>query len=290
MSGYQIFTDATADCSPYLAEGLCSVDVIPMEVEIGGRNRLYGPGGDLNAQDFYAMQRAGQYAATSQISPHAYFQHFEPVLRAGRDVLYLCFSSGMSGTFQAARLAARELQEKYPERKILCIDTLCASVGEGLLVWEAARRQQQGYSLEQLAHWAESNRLEVSHWFTVDVFDHLRRGGRVSAAAAVFGTALQIKPLLHVDEAGRLGVVEKPRGRKQAIQAQIKRMEQNWAPEKGTLVIVGHGDCPEGAQQLQAAIRRQFPAAAVEIAEIGPVIGAHTGPGMLAAAYWGQSR
>lgn len=290
MAAYQIFTDATADLSESLLERQPDLRVIPMEVEIGGRGYLYGPGGNLTTEEFYAMQKNGNYASTSQINPNVYFRFFEPVLRAGKDILYLCFTSGMSGTFQTARMCAGELQKAYPDRQILCIDTLCASAGEGFLVYEAARRQAEGYSLEELALWVEENRLKVCHWFTVDVFDHLRHGGRVSAATAVLGTALQIKPLLHVDTEGRLAVMGKPRGRKQAIRAQMARMEEGWTPERGNLVIVAHGDCPDGAQELQKEIHAQFPGAEIATAEIGPIVGAHTGPGMLAVIYWGDTR
>ena len=290
MSAYQIFTDATADLSKSLMEDLSCVRVIPMEVEIGGQRYLYGPGGNLSTEMFYALQKSGNYASTSQINPSVYFRFFEPVLREGRDILYLCFSSGMSGTFQTARICAEELQKNYPERRILCVDTLCASAGEGFIVCEAARRQAKGAKLGELAQWVEENRLMVCHWFTVDVFDHLRHGGRVSAAAAVLGTALQIKPLLHVDTEGRLAVTGKPRGRKQAIQAQVARMEEGWTPERGNLVVVAHGDCPEGAQALTQEVHTRFPGAVTAAAEIGPVIGAHTGPGMLALIYWGKNR
>lgn len=290
MAAYRIFTDATADFSNSLIEKQPDIQVIPMAVEIGGHSYLYGPGGNLATGDFYALQKAGNYASTSQINPDVYFRCFEPVLCAGKDILYLCFSSGMSGTFQTARLCAEDLQKKYPDRRILCVDTLCASAGEGFLVYEAARRQAEGCTLDELALWVEQNRLKVCHWFTVDVFDHLRHGGRVSAATAVLGTALQIKPLLHVDTEGRLAVVAKPRGRKQAIHAQIARMEAGWTPERGKLVVIGHGDCPEGAQALQKEIHTRFPDAEIALAEIGPIIGAHTGPGMLALIYWGNTR
>lgn len=287
---YRIFTDATADCGLESPAGGPGVEVIPMQLEMDGQNYLYGPGGTISVQEFYARQRGGSYASTSQITPHEYFRQFEPVLRAGEDLLYLCFSSGMSGTFQTARLCVEELQEKYPERKILCIDTLCASVGEGLLVREAALRREEGYTLEQLAEWVTNRRLNVCHWFTVDVFDHLRRGGRVGTAAAIFGTALQIKPLLHLDEAGKLAVMEKPRGRRQAILAQMTRMEEGWQPALGKTVLIGHGDCPEGARMLEEAVHRQYPDAEILTAPIGPIIGAHTGPGMLALTYWGTGR
>lgn len=290
MGTYQLFTDATADCNPQMLESLPAVKVIPMQLEIAGGEYTYGPGGTISPAAFYALQWAGHYATTSQINPNAYLQCFESALQAGMDILYLCFSSGMSGTFQTAQICADVLAETYPERKILCLDTLCASVGEGFLACEAARKQAEGYSLEELTQWVTEHRLNVCHWFTVDVFDHLRRGGRVSAATAVLGTALQIKPLLHVDEKGTLAVVEKPRGRRQAIKAQLARMEQGWMPELGREVLVGHGDCPDGARMLEEEVRTRFPDANVRIAEIGPIIGAHTGPGMLALIYWGNTR
>ncbi len=287
---YQIFTDATADANEELLARYPDVRVIPMGVEICDRAYTYGPGGDITVDEFYALQRAGNYAASSQINPSVYTQYFTEALEQGRDVLYLCFSSGLSGTIQAARLCIQELQEQYPQRKILCIDTLCASAGEGFLVCEAARKQAEGYSFDALADWVNAHRLQVCHWFTVDVFDHLQHGGRVSAATAVVGTALQIKPLLHVDEEGKLAVMEKPRGRKRAIQAQLAHMEAGWTPEESRLVFVCHGDCPEGAQLLRQAVEERFPDADIWTTDIGPVIGAHTGPGMLALIYWGTTR
>ncbi len=290
MSSYQIFTDATADLSSGMMARLPSVEIIPMNVEIGGRIYTYGPQGDLSVQAFYQMQKTGNYATTSQINPDTYRSYFEPCLQSGKDILYLCFTSGMSGTIQSARLCLNELKEKYPDRTILCVDTLCASLGEGVLVQEAARRQAEGVSILELQNWVVEHRQQVCHWFTVDVFDHLKHGGRVSSAAAVVGTALQIKPLLHVDQEGKLAVAEKPRGRKQAIHAQLARMEQGWDPQISKTVAIGHGDCPDGARQLEESVRRQFPDAEIVKADIGPIIGAHTGPGMLALIYWGVNR
>lgn len=290
MGEYQLFTDATADMSAAMMEEMPDVKVIPMDVEIGGREYIYEPEGTITAKEFYRLQREGNFAKTSQITPSAYFQHFEPCLRGGKDILYLCFSSGMSGTYQSAQMAAGELEEKYPERKIICLDTLCASVGEGFLVREAAQKKAEGMTLEELAEWTEKNRLQVCHWFTVDTFEHLRHGGRVSAAAAVVGTALHIKPLLHVDDGGRLQVTAKIRGRRKAIAAQISKMEQGWSPERGRRVLIGHGDAPEEAELLRREISEKFPDAEIGIADIGPVIGSHTGPGMLAVIYWGNNR
>lgn len=290
MDAYQIFTDATADLNLAMLTGLPPVEIIPMEVEISGGSYTCGPHEDISAEKFYELQKEGHFAATSQINPCTYFEYFEPCLRNGKDILYLCFTSGMSGTIQSALICIEELKEKYPDRTIICIDTLCASLGEGFLVREAARRQAEGFSIKELSEWVVEHRLQVCHWFTVDGFDHLKHGGRVSAAAAAVGTVLQIKPLLHVDDEGKLAVVEKPRGRKRAISSQIARMKQGWNPEIGKLVVVGHGACPEGAKQLKNAILSHFPDAEIVTADIGPVIGAHTGPGMLAVIYWGNNR
>ena len=288
--GYKLFSDVTADVSEELMRGMPEVELVPMQVELGGENYIYGPGGDLTVEHFYAEQRAGKFASTSQINPMVYRECFEKTLKAGEDILYLCFSSGLSSTLQSANLCAQELREEYPERKLIVVDTLCAAVGEAMLVREAARRQQEGLTIEELAAWVEENRLKICHWFTVDSFDHLKHGGRVSAAAAAVGTMLQIKPLLHVDEEGKLRVAEKPRGRKQAIRTQVAHMKEGWTPEMGKLVVIGHGDGPDDVEQLRQAVLKEFPDADIRVAYIGPVIGAHTGPGMLALIYWGTNR
>ena len=288
--GYRLFSDVTADVSEELMAGMPPVELVPMQVELGGENYTYGPDGNLTVAHFYAEQRAGKFASTSQINPMVYRECFEKVLKEGEDILYLCFSSGLSSTLQSANLCAQELREEYPERRLIVVDTLCAAVGEAMLVREAARKQQEGLSIEELAAWVEENRLKICHWFTVDSFDHLKHGGRVSAAAAVVGTMLQIKPLLHVDEEGKLRVAEKPRGRKQAIRTQVAHMKEGWMPEMGKLVVIGHGDCPEDCEQLKQAVLKEFPDADIRVADIGPVIGAHTGPGMLALIYWGTNR
>ncbi len=287
---YKIFTDATADFCPSMLEGLPRIEVIPMEVLVGDDSFLYGPVSTLNVKEFYAMQRGGKFAATSQITPTTYRKSFEPALKAGYDILYLGFSSGMSGCFNNARLCMNDLREAYPERKLICIDTLCASVGESFLVCEAARKQYEGLTIDELAAWVDAQKLNVCHWFTVDIFDHLKHGGRVSAVSAAVGGMLNIKPMLHVDNSGKLGVVQKPRGRRQAIRAQIARMKTGWQPEISPLVVIGHGDDLEAAHMLKAAVEVEFPRVEIHIAEIGPVIGAHTGPGMLALIYWGSNR
>ena len=164
MTDYQIFTDATADLSPEMLKGLPPVEIIPMSVEIGGRAYTYGPSGTITPAEFYRLQREGNLGSTSQITLPVYRQYFEPALQEGKDILYLCFSSGLSGTFQSAELAINELRKSYPRRSIACIDTLAASIGEGLLVCETLKRQAEGYSLFPLTSWVKENRLKVCHW------------------------------------------------------------------------------------------------------------------------------
>lgn len=290
MDNYRIFTDATADLSEEMKKGLPPIETIPMQVEIDGTEYSYGSTDGITAQEFYRRQREGSFASTSQINPMVYFQYFEPWLRQETDILYLCFSSGLSGTYQSAMLAAEELQREYPERKIICIDTLGASAGEGFLVREAARMQYEGLTIAELAEWVTKRRLQVCHWFTVDTFTHLKHGGRVSATAAVMGSVLKIKPLLHVDDSGKLQAMEKPRGKNKAITALLARMEQGWTPEFGKSVLIAHADDVETAQMLKDRLLQRFPEATVFIGHIGPIIGAHAGPGTLALFYWGTNR
>lgn len=288
--GYRIFTDATADLNGGLLTESPLAEIIPMDVVIESKAYKYGADGGLTADQFYKELRSGKYAATSQINPAVYEEYFEKALLDGQDVLYLGFSSGMSNTCASAELAASELRKLYPERKIFCVDTLCASVGEGFLVCEAVKRQKQGITLESLVQWIEENRLKVCHWFTVDTFEYLKHGGRVSAAVAAIGTKLNIKPLLHVTEEGALQVREKPRGRKQAASFLLKKIEEGWEPESGRRIVIGHGDELGRALELKEKIRAKFPEAQIYIADIGAVIGSHTGPGMLAVIYWGRNR
>jgi len=288
--GYQIITDATADLNDELLSGLPDVKIIPMHVEVGGKEYLFGPGGNIDCGKFYGCLRNGQFASTSQINPEVYREHFEAILKQGMNVLYLCFSSGLSGTIQSAHIAIADLQEEYPDRTILCLDTLCAAVGEGLLVMEAARKQQQGMDIHSLYRWLEEHRLNLCHWVTVDTFDHLKHGGRVSATSAAMGTILGIKPLIHMDEKGKLEAVGKPRGKKKALEALLARMEKGWLSEISKQVIIGHGDSPEVAQELRTLVAARFPDAETHIAPIGPVIGAHAGPGVMTVFFWGSNR
>ena len=205
MKEYQIFTDATSD----LNEDLETVKIIPMNVEIGDKEYVYGPQGNISCSEFYGLQKQGKYASTSQINVLEYEKYFEEALKEGKDVLYISFSSGMSGTYQTACLCKNELEESYPDNRIICIDSLCAAIGEGLLIKEVDKKKREGMSMDELVDWVENNKMHLCHWFTVDNFDHLKHGGRVSAVAATLGKTLNIKPLLRVDEEGKLRVVKK---------------------------------------------------------------------------------
>ena len=288
--GYKLFSDVTADVSEELMRGMPEVEFVPMQVELGGENYTYGPGGDLTVEHFYAEQRAGKFASTSQINPMVYRECFEKTLKAGEDILYLCFSSGLSSTLQSANLCAEELREEYPERKLVIVDTLCASVGQAMLVREAARKQQEGLTLEELAAWIEENRLKICHWFTVDSFDHLKHGGRVSAAAAAVGTMLQIKPLLHVDDEGHLINMTKTRGRKAAIDAMVKKSQELGAGYDNSTMFISHGDCLSDAEYLSRQLKEKCGVKDVVISYVGAVIGSHSGPGTLALFFLGSHR
>lgn len=286
MKEYQIFTDATSD----LNEDLETVKIIPMNVEIGDKEYVYGPQGNISCSEFYGLQKQGKYASTSQINVLEYEKYFEEALKEGKDVLYISFSSGMSGTYQTACLCKNELEESYPDNRIICIDSLCAAVGEGLLIKEVDKKKREGMSMDELVDWVENNKMNLCHWFTVDNFDHLKHGGRVSAVAATLGKTLNIKPLLRVDEEGKLRVVKKIRGRHKAMAAQVECIVKTWSPEISKSVVIGHGDDLKAAEELKEYVENKLPDAEIYISDIGPIIGAHTGPGVMVLAFWGTGR
>ena len=202
----------------------------------------------------------------------------------------MAFSSGLSATYQSAVIAAEELREEFPHRKLIVIDTLCAAMGQGLLVYTAARLRAEGKSIDEVAAWVEENKLKLCHWVTVEDLMHLKRGGRVSAATAVVGTMLNIKPIIRVDETGKLENLAKTRGRKAALKYLLDRMEETFDPELSDTVFIGHGDCPEDAEFLASAIRERLGVKNVTDNYIGAVIDAHTGPGVAAVFYYGKHR
>ena len=239
---------------------------------------------------FYEAMRQGESATTSAANPDAWANAMEPVLAQGKDVLVIAFSSGLSTTYQSAVIAADELREKYPDRKIAVVDSLCASLGQGLLCWHAARKQDEGLSLEALTAWLEEHKLNLCHWFTVDDLAYLKRGGRISAATALVGTLLNIKPVLHVDDEGHLVSVSKSRGRKASLQAMVDQMEKSALPGENDYIMICHGDCYEDAQLLANMCKEKLGVKEVFIGYTGAVIGSHSGPGTLALFFLGSKR
>ncbi len=289
---YVIITDSTCDLTPELIEEL-DIVVIPMEFTMaeGEVYKNYPDGRELGFQAFYDRVRAGAQPKTNQINAATYMEVAAPYLDKGQDVLILAFSSALSGTYQSSVLAVEELREKYPDRQIYTVDTLSASMGEGLLIYHAAKKREEGLSVSELAHWVEENRLRLCHWFTVDDLNHLKRGGRVSSAAALFGTILGIKPVLHVDDAGRLIPREKVRGRRSSLEALAKHMRETIDPAEGEQTIfISHGDCEQDVKYLIDLIREQVPVKEIKVGYIGPGIGAHSGPGTVAVFYLGTTR
>ena len=290
MGTYQIVTDSTADLTPELIRQL-DVQVIPLCYMMGGRTYHNIPGGgEMTDREFYAKLRGGAMSTTTQINSEEFLRVFTPLLEAGQDVLYIAFSSGLSGTCQSAQLAREELQKRFPQRKMVVFDSLCASMGEGLLVYYAAKLRQEGKSLEEVLAWLQENVLRLCHWFTVDDLNHLKRGGRVSAATAVLGTMLSIKPVMHMDNEGRLIPVAKVGGRKNSLDALIQRMEKLTIRPQEQTVFITHGDCIDDAQYVEREVRRRMRVRDVLINYVDPVIGAHSGPGTVALFFLGSER
>ena len=290
MGNYVLMTDSCCDMTAQMAEEL-EIAVQPLSLTLGGtvyRNRL--DGSEIAFSDFYARIRGGEEAVTSAVNVGEFEEAMRPILERGQDILCLNFSSALSTTYQSAVIAAGELAEEFPERKIFVVDSLCASMGQGLFVYLCARRKQAGASLEELRDYAEEIKGRVCHWFTVDDLYHLKRGGRVSAAAALFGTMLSVKPVLHVDDQGRLIPMEKCRGRKASLLALVDHMEKTAIAPKEQTVFLSHGDCLADAQFVAAEITRRFGITDIHISYVGPVIGNHSGPGTVALFFLGEPR
>ena len=283
---YQIITDSCCDFTE-AQYNEWNVVSVPLTVTYNGENHEnFSRPEDVKA--FYDELRGGVMASTAAVNPDGWANAMEPALKEGRDVLVLAFSSGLSTTYQSAVIAGKELQETYPDRKIIVIDTLCAALGQGLLVWHASRKQSEGMAIDELAAWVEENKLHVCHWVTVDDLSHLKRGGRISATTAIVGTMLNIKPIIFVDDEGHLINTAKVRGRKTAMEYLGKKLGET-ATDLET-VFIGHGDCPEDAAALEALLKEKYGVKNVITGYVGPVIGAHTGPGVLVVFFLGTHR
>ena len=287
MAHYQIITDSGCDLPAGLLE---SMDVKKVSLSVLFRGETRTDSVDDGIREFYDGLRAGDIATTSAVNPQGWKEVMEPVLAAGKDALVLTFSSGLSTTYQSAVIAAEELMEQYPDRKACVVDSLCASLGEGLLLHYACRKRDEGMSLEELRDWVEQNKLNLCHWFTVDDLMYLKRGGRVSAATAVVGTMLQIKPVLHVDNEGHLINVAKARGRKASIDALAKKAAELGEGFDNETMFISHGDCEEDAEYLAKVLKERLGVKHVHINHVGAVIGSHAGPGVLALFFLGKHR
>ena len=287
MALFQIVTDS---CCDFPAEEYVrlNLSVVPLSVEFRGQTA--DDRNDDSLKEMYAALRAGENAKTAAVNPELWRVTIEPWLKQGKDVLVLAFSSGLSTTCQSAQIAAAELREAYPDRKIRVVDTLCASLGEGLLVWYTCRKRDEGLSLDETADWAEENKLHLCHWFTVDDLFFLKRGGRISGATAVVGTMLNIKPVLHVDNEGHLISVGKARGRKAAIQALAAKTKELGGDYDNSTMFISHGDCPEDAEYLAELLKSKYGVKNVYESYVGAVIGSHSGPGTLALFFLGKHR
>ena len=290
MASYVIVTDSSADLSAQMAEK-AGVQVLPLRFTVGGKTYYNWPDNrEMDPRVFYRVLREGEVATTAAVNISQYLDMLEPILQSGTDVLVLSFSSGLSATYDSSRLAAEELREKYPQRKIFAVDTLCASLGQGLLVWHAAQLKDQGKSIEEVRDWVEENKLHLCHQFTVDDLHFLKRGGRISATTAVVGTMLKIKPVLHVDDGGKLVNIGKARGRRASLKALVDRMEETAIDPAGQTVFISHGDCMEDAEYVAGLVKERMGVQDVRINYVGPVIGAHSGPGTLALFHLGSRR
>ena len=285
---YIILTDSCCDFSAELVEEL-GISVLPLSFLVEGKEYFnYPDNRDMDPHVFYDKLRAGTLGSTAAVNVATFHEAMDPVVAQGKDILCIAFSSALSTTYQSACIAAQEIMEAHPEATVSVVDSRAASLGQGLLVYLAVQEKNKGRSLEEVRAFVEERKDHIDHWFTVDDLNHLKRGGRVSSAAALFGTMLQMKPVLHVDDEGRLIPVSKVRGRKASIKALLDKMEE--LVEDPSVVFISHGDCLEEAQGLADAIRKKFPVERLEINYVGPVIGNHSGPGTLALFFQGKKK
>lgn len=287
MRDYIITVNSTVDLpKEWLMER--DVLVIPLSYTIDGET--YRDMEGLTSKEFFQKLREGKMSVTSQVNPAEAKAELEPHIKAGKDILHLSFSSALSGTHNSMKLAAEELMETYPNAKITVIDTLSACMGEGLLLYKALELKGEGKTIEEVAAWVEENKLHVCHNVTVDDLNHLHRGGRVSKATAIVGTMVKIKPIIHVDNEGKLNVIGKERGRKKSLNKIVDMAVQQSGDWNNDVVMVTHGDCLEDAQYVGNLAREKLGAKEVITNNIGTVIGSHTGPGVVAIFFMGEKR
>ncbi|MEB1813857.1 DegV family protein [Adlercreutzia mucosicola] len=288
---FAIVTDSSSNLTEEMIDRF-DLSILPLTFMVDGEEyRSYLKGEKTDLSQFYAMMREGKVITTSLPNLQESRETIEALLKDGRDVLYLGFSSGLSGTYQAIELLLAELAGLYPDRTVCSVDTLAASGGEGLLVYYTAKMRDEGATVEAVRDWVEDHKLHLAHWFTVDDLMFLFRGGRVSRTAAWAGTVLNIKPVMHVDDEGHLIPLEKVRGRKKSLKALVDHMEQTAdAPVADQTVFITHGDCLEDAEYVADLVRERFGVTDIMINWVDPVIGAHSGPGTMALFFLASQR
>ena len=288
MGEFVIYTDSGCDIPPETLEEW-GVGYRWLTYTFEGDERQYG-NYELDYPAFYERVRRGGVARTSAVNADAFYQAFEEIVKSGKDILYIGFSSGLSATYNAAAVAARELLEKYPGADIRCVDTFGASAGFGLLVYMAVEKKKAGGTLDECEKLVLDSRFHLCHWFTVEDLVYLKRGGRISAATAFVGNMLGFKPVLHMDDPGHLINMFKVRGRKASLTALADKYGELALDKAGGTVFISHGDCLEDAQKLADMLRERYGAGVAKIVYVGPVIGAHSGPGTMALFFLGEHR
>lgn len=286
---YILFTDSNSDI-PYQEVERYDLHIAYMPYQLDDAEHVSDLGRGDVIPSFYAAMRAGKTPTTSMLTPERYVGYFEPFLAEGQDILFLCFSSGLSSTYNSAQVAQRELAEKYPERRLVVIDTCNVSMGEAYLAMEAGKMRLAGASLEEVAAWVEAHKYNVRYWFTVDDLVYLKRGGRISATTAAFGTLLSIKPMLTVTRDGRLISVDKEKGRKKAIKELARHLAEEIVEPEKQVVSILQADCTEDAQTLEGYLEELVPGIRCRTEMVGPTICAHAGPGTLAVVFLGNER
>lgn len=288
MRDFVIITDSCCDMTPEMA---AQIEVLPLTLQMGDVSyRNWLDGREIGFHDFYERIRNGETALTSAVSVGDFEDKMREILDAGKDILCINFSSVLSATYQSAVIAAEDLREEYPEAVIHVVDSLSGSLGQGLLLSLCEKQRKEGKTIEEVKAYAEELRGKIGQWFTVDDLNHLKHGGRISAATAVVGTVLSIKPILKIEGTGHLISVGKARGRKAALKALVDRMEESAVDPAENPVFISHGDCAEDAEYVAEEVRRRFGTKEIHINYVGPVIGNHTGPGVVALFFIANGR
>lgn len=290
MREYVIVTDSSCDLTAHMAQEL-ELTVVPLSIHLDGQeypNLLDGSA--ISFEDFYANVRAGKLVTTSAANVGQFVDAMRPLLAAGKNIIYVGFSSALSTTYQSGCIAAEDLRQEFPEANIYTVDSLAASLGQGLLLYLAVQKKREGYSAPELVTWLEENKLHIDHWFTVDDLNYLKMGGRVSATTALLGTMLSIKPVMHTSDEGKLEPTGKVRGRKASLQAMIDKVaELGIEPSEQTMFIC-HADCEGDARAMAEELKARYGVKEVFINYIGPVIGSHTGPNTMGLFFYGIKR